>query len=394
MAKVFIEETTLTAIGDAIRGKTGKTDLIDPANMSTEIAGIEAGSGDIDIPESTFSFTGNCDYRLIDGRWDWLIKLYGHKFSFNDVTSANQTLAYTKLEEIPFQLNIKDNSKISMSMTFAYAYNLKVCPKIRGVIDWSSSSTSLNDLLVCAYHLRDMEDLFTSEMIEGFSNTKCTSSYSMPKLYSPAKHSYSLRRMPSWWYKFKLNPESTAFPTGTYTLYNNAFKDAASLDEVTNIPVWKCQAGVSSNMFSSAFNGCDRLNTITFETNNDGSPIETMWKNQVIDLCRVGTTLGWGSLITGYNSGITEATFVKDDASYQALKNDPDWWTNDVPYSRYNHDSAVETINSLPDTSAYGTNTIKFTGAAGNKTDGGAIRTLTEEEIAVATAKGWTVTFA
>ena len=88
---------------------------------------------------------------------------------------------------------------------------------------------------------------------------------------------------------------------------------------------------------------------------------------------------------------------VKDDATYQALKDDPDWWTLEVAYSRYNHDSAVATINSLPDTSAYltangGTNTIKFKGESGSATDGGAINTLTAEEIAVATAKGWTVT--
>jgi hypothetical protein len=63
-----------------------------------------------------------------------------------------------------------------------------------------------------------------------------------------------------------------------------------------------------------------------------------------------------------------------------------------IEYSRYNHDSAVETINSLPDVSAGSGNTIKFEGAAGSLTDGGAINTLTEEEIAVATAKGWTVT--
>jgi hypothetical protein len=68
-------------------------------------------------------------------------------------------------------------------------------------------------------------------------------------------------------------------------------------------------------------------------------------------------------------------------------------------YSRYNHDSAVRTINSLPDASAYlattsGTNTIKFRGEAGSSTDGGAINTLTAEEIAVATAKGWTVSLA
>ena len=80
------------------------------------------------------------------------------------------------------------------------------------------------------------------------------------------------------------------------------------------------------------------------------------------------------------------------------MKNDPDWYTLKSEYSRYNHDSAVATINSLPDTSAYlaekgGTNTIKFIGNAGSATDGGAINTLTEEEIAVATAKGWTITF-
>ena len=89
---------------------------------------------------------------------------------------------------------------------------------------------------------------------------------------------------------------------------------------------------------------------------------------------------------------------IKDDATYQALKNDPDAWTRDQAYSFYNHDSAVETINSLPDTSAFlaeqgGTNTIKFRGNLGSNTDGGAINTMTAEEIAVATAKGWTVTF-
>ena len=44
MAKVFIEEETLTNIADSIRNKTGKTDLIDPALMSAEIDSIESGS--------------------------------------------------------------------------------------------------------------------------------------------------------------------------------------------------------------------------------------------------------------------------------------------------------------------------------------------------------------
>ena len=41
MSKVFIEESTLTAIGDSIRDKTGKQDLISPLNMPTEIENIK-----------------------------------------------------------------------------------------------------------------------------------------------------------------------------------------------------------------------------------------------------------------------------------------------------------------------------------------------------------------
>lgn len=41
MAKIFIEESTLSAIGDSIRAKTGKTDMIPTPNMPTEIASIQ-----------------------------------------------------------------------------------------------------------------------------------------------------------------------------------------------------------------------------------------------------------------------------------------------------------------------------------------------------------------
>lgn len=43
MSKVFIEESTLTAIGDSIRAKTGKTDMIPTLQMPTEIASIQSG---------------------------------------------------------------------------------------------------------------------------------------------------------------------------------------------------------------------------------------------------------------------------------------------------------------------------------------------------------------
>lgn len=45
MSKVFIEESTLTAIGNAIRAKEGSTDLIAPGNMATKIANLPTGGG-------------------------------------------------------------------------------------------------------------------------------------------------------------------------------------------------------------------------------------------------------------------------------------------------------------------------------------------------------------
>jgi hypothetical protein len=163
------------------------------------------------------------------------------------------------------------------------------------------------------------------------------------------------------------------------------------LDEINDLVVLPIT--ITSNFFSNTFYYCHRLKDMIFEVNEDGTPKTANWKSQVIDLSSgVGYAFGTSSIL-GYNSGITADKEVKDDATYQALKNDLDWFATKIEYSRYNHDSAVNTINSLPDTSAYGTNTIKFKGASGSLTDGGAINTLTEEEIAVATAKGWTVSF-
>lgn len=45
--KYTIEESTLTAIGNAIRAKTGKTDMIPPLNMPTEIESIQGGGDSI-----------------------------------------------------------------------------------------------------------------------------------------------------------------------------------------------------------------------------------------------------------------------------------------------------------------------------------------------------------
>ena len=47
MSKVYLEDSTLTAIGNAIRGKTGESSLLLPSEMADAIASIESGGSDL-----------------------------------------------------------------------------------------------------------------------------------------------------------------------------------------------------------------------------------------------------------------------------------------------------------------------------------------------------------
>lgn len=94
MAKVFIEETSLTAIGDAIRAKTGGTEALTvPTGMVDAIASIETGgggSGGNDIQAIEDGFLNHTypagDY--VNDRIDWTI--YPYQFSHNTgLTSVN-----------------------------------------------------------------------------------------------------------------------------------------------------------------------------------------------------------------------------------------------------------------------------------------------------------------
>ena len=426
MSKVFIEESTLTAIGDAIREKTSKTDKIPPLDMPQEIKDIQTGgiveaieithNGTYNAPDGIDGYnpitvnvaqddgvptneeltvTGNCIYKFGYGTWNWLIEKYKDRITSKDITSAERMWSGNiSLTEIPFKLNFANQQGISLNYAF-YGTYLRKSPLLNIPC---AQKLNMSCFLQSSSYVRDWNGLFENEEEFGASwqsyvNTNVYGGHYVGNLFNSNN---SLRTIPTWFYLLKLNPESTSYPSTTYCIYHRLFNQCYSLDEIKNIPVWKCKGAATGNIFVYCFNDTYRVKDITFETNADGSPIVTEWKSQIIDL---SSSTGWGVYkynLTDYNSGITADKEVKDATTYATLKNDADWFTVDVAYSRYNHDSAVNTINSLPDTSAYltangGTNTIKFKGNAGALTDGGAINTLTAEEIAVATAKGWTV---
>ena len=412
MAKVFIEETTLTAIGDAIRGKTGKTELIDPANMGAEIEAIEAGSGGgAEVPDIVL--TGNCDYGCMGAIASAFIENFPDAVTTNNMTSAVELFRNSTLTEIPFDLNYKcPASGVGLGRMFDGAKKLESIPKMLNV----RPMTMMNLFYNCErlrYIPEDLTDTWDWSVIENY-----TSAYS-GDMSSMFTNCYSLRKVPA-----DLIAHGNPYSNYSYSLYKGTFTKCYVLDEIANIGVPYTKATWTSNAFSNFVTTAHRLKRLTFALNPEtNQPYQVSWKSQTIDLSssQIGyeynvnsvenykdkltdpTATGITLFTFRYNAGLDPSKMIYDEATYQAYKNDPDSFvvsnsSNTCPYSRYNHDSAVETLNSLPDTSAYlasagGTNTIKFRGNLGSATDGGAINTLTDAEIAVATAKGWTVTF-
>ena len=390
--KVTVNDTTLIDIADAIREKAGNDNVLYPSEMGDAIRELPEGGGGNEPTDEDLTFTGDCSYLFSGGQLDWIIEKYGDRITTKDINTPQFMFQKINLTEIPFQINIKGAS--GLNYLFNNMSNLEVCPKVRGSIIWGTN-TSFASMLEGCNRLRSFEDIFTPEMLDGYSSVKVTSQYSTPKPLN-FSNCNSLRAVPSWWYKFTLNEESTAYPASMYTLYANGFNACYALDEILNVPVLRCSGAQTSNMFSGTFSWCNRLKSITFETDENDLPFKVQWKAQVIDLSQ---QVGWSKYYYFHNSGITTDKEVKDDTTYQALKNDPDWYTQTSMYSRYDGSSAIDTIYSLPDTSEYlasagGTNTIKFTMDAGMNTDGGAIRYLPDTVIARAAEKGWTIAWA
>lgn len=330
--------------------------------------------------------TGDCDYSCAGAIASKYIEKYGNTVSTKDINKANYMFYKYQNESIPFDLNFTTSLiEAKISSCFFGATNLKQLPKILNLI-----VNEMSFLFYGCENLREIpEDYFDTWDFSKMSSSTAAYLYSAGGLF---KSCYSLRKVPLAWLK-NMNPVINY----SNTYFASGFSDCFVLDELANLPI-PYTATYTYNFLNYTFANCHRLKHLTFEINEDGAPKVVQWKKQTMDLSNFVGWSGYKSDIFNFNSGITADKEVKDDATYQALKNDPDWFTTNIAYSRYNHDSAVATINSLPDTSAYlatagGTNTIMFKGASGSLTDGGAINTLTEEEIAVAVAKGWTVSF-
>ena len=371
----------LTAIGDAVRQKSGTTEKMTLDQMATAVNELSVGPTDEDL-----TFTGDLQYFNYQGRISKILKKYGNRITFKNVSSFYSAFKSIKQEEeLPYVISggasngiytnlsgifqsgtklkkigeLKDIAPSDMTGMFAYCSNLRELPKIT---DWDFS------------YLHQLTYNSFSYIFNG-----C----------------YSLRKIPP-----ELLKELWCSGTGqsNYVLYDG-FSQCYALDELRGLPLGDKTKTYTSNRWSSPYS-LNRIKDILFETQEDGTPYTLAQQSMTIS---IDESYGWCSpgsenSLLNFNSGITKDKEVNSAETYQALKNDPDWYSTSKDYSRYNRQSAINTIATLPDTSAYltangGTNTIQFPSGLGKLTDAGGVDTLTPEEIAVATAKGWTVSY-
>ena len=412
MSKLFIQSETLSAIGNAIRNKAGTSDMISPGNMPQAILDIPSGGGGgdpiaITLNGKRYELAGTGGKLIMDNRTKFDITVNevdsydfdADKFyAYNDSTSKSN-FTYLKYKSYRTATGEMWLGNVFEDCGTKYMHPFEYVNENSGV---DSNSIKINILGTQGGQFAGCCCLTLVHPVKGKNpfSEKCNANYLFKNFmgdFIDPEFVYEVTRKSN-------NPN--------YLLFGGCCR----LKVITNLAcLWVNEdfSTTRDNKYSGAFNDCHRCERLTFHMNEDGTPEVAPWDSTTIDLTQ---HFGWEnynyssySYVGAYSgkygnphNAINSSNKVKDIDSYNAHKDDYYYWAYAPEWSRYNHDRAVETINSLPDTltgcrrvASLGAdytpnNTIKFLGASGSGY-GKAISDLTAEEIAVATAKGWQV---
>ena len=197
-----------------------------------------------------------------------------------------------------------------------------------------------------------------------------------------------LKKVPLWFKNMTFTVDKDFNYSPYSSFYYTTFDSCYDLKEIT-LPIFPAPAKLRDNCFIRTFYNVHSMRKFIFAPPPVGNEA-VLWTHQTINLADNNC---------GYYPNASGSKVIYDDETYNLYKNDPDARAQTLEYSFYNHNAALETIRSLPyaqfvdipDSELQ--NVIKFYGKSGEKTDGGAINTLTTAEIAIATNKNWTVSY-
>lgn len=376
MADYLIKDTTLTNIADAIRAKKSSTDTYTPAEMATAISSIETGGGGGPTAED-LTFTGDLCYFNYYGRMSKIIKKYGSLMRFNGVNNLSYAFKGNDPLNSDFSNWAINLYKCDLSYCFSGQSYITAYPKFQGTV------TNLDNLFCDSSSIELIrDDLFSA-------GTEFICKLASNNNYSGIFHGcHALKKLPLWFKNmtFTVDRDTTYSPYSS--VYYYTFNSCYNLKELT-LPIFPAPGKLKSNCFQSTFEDVKSMRKFVFAPPPTGNEA-VLWTKQTINLAH------W---LSGYDPSASGPKVIYDDETYNLYKNDPDARAQTLEYSFYNHDAALETIRSLPYAQMVDVpdselqNVIKFYGKSGEKTDGGAINTLTTAEIAIATNKNWTVSF-
>lgn len=160
MSEYLIQDTTLTAIGDAIRAKTGGTELIVPENMPTKIESIQSGGEDW-VNQIT-TYVSLFYQRTFPEGYDLVIKY--NDFAHPDLS---QMCAYTKnLNSIKIKGNIVNN--VTVNRLFRNSH-VKIIDLTECRI--KSSANKVQETFFACYYLHTIIGTIDFSQCSGFVNT-------------------------------------------------------------------------------------------------------------------------------------------------------------------------------------------------------------------------------
>lgn len=386
MGTVYLQDSTLTAIGNAIRSKTGESGLLLPSQMPSAIQGITTGggggTGDInvkDILENAISIESLNYYGLLDEYYNQ------NSIELNlapTKVGGSSTFRYSTLCD-DISVDIDMSGMGSGSTPFNYFMANSDLKKLDLTIHDIPSGFRFTQIGYLCYDSRKLKEV-NDDIFDFVSNMTAMTN----KSSSLFQNCFSLKKLPNSIHKLQINSKSTSMYWGLSGLYSLKRLD---------IPICMSTHPDGFMAYQSDFSNLSSLEHFIITNPNN------VQYTGAVSSSATYLTLNLSNYV-GYFNGTSYANQIDDikdgtrprvstDAEYEQYKNE-DYWTTSVLYSKYNKPAAIETLQSLPDMSGWGfTFTIKFQGSSGQKTDGGAINSMTDEEIAIATDKNWTVQF-
>ena len=129
MANVIINDTNLTNIANAIRGKNGTTTTYKPSEMAAAITAISGGGGGSGVPAEALVFSGDCGYKFYNSNWEWFWNTYKDSITTSDMTGAVSMFHSFRGAASSVVLNFRANYDIDTGNMF-YSCSNKTVSKI------------------------------------------------------------------------------------------------------------------------------------------------------------------------------------------------------------------------------------------------------------------------